>query len=96
MVALEDAKRITGLRAVFGEVYPDPVRVIAVGQPVDTLLAAPDKDDWLAHSIEFCGGERARRGAVSRARGGAAAEYAAVVVVQARTSATRRRRRASW
>lgn len=56
VVALDDAKKISGLRAVFGEVYPDPVRVIAVGQPVDSLLASPDKDDWLDYSIEFCGG----------------------------------------
>ncbi len=56
VVPLAEAKAINGLRAVFGEVYPDPVRVIAVGQEVDTLLASPDKPEWGQLSVEFCGG----------------------------------------
>ncbi|KAI8469604.1 MAG: tRNA synthetases class II (A)-domain-containing protein [Monoraphidium minutum] len=57
-VALADAKGIKGLRAVFGEVYPDPVRVVAIGPPggVDALLAAPGQDANLGYSVEFCGG----------------------------------------
>ncbi|KIZ04229.1 alanyl-tRNA synthetase [Monoraphidium neglectum] len=57
-VSLGDAKAIKGLRAVFGEVYPDPVRVVAIGPGggVEQLLAAPGQEANLAYSVEFCGG----------------------------------------
>lgn len=53
---LAHARRIMGLRAVFGEVYPDPVRVVSIGKPVDELLADPENPTWVATSVEFCGG----------------------------------------
>ncbi|KAF9614643.1 hypothetical protein IFM89_019620 [Coptis chinensis] len=53
---LADARRIVGLRAVFGEVYPDPVRVVAIGRKVEELLANPDNKEWLSISTELCGG----------------------------------------
>jgi len=56
LAPLEDAKRINGVRALFGEAYPDPVRVVSVGQPVAVLLESPDDDRWAEHSVEFCGG----------------------------------------
>lgn len=38
------------------QVYPDPVRVVAIGKSVEQLLSAPDADDNMKSSVEFCGG----------------------------------------
>lgn len=55
-VALATAREINGVRAVFGETYPDPVRVVAVGYPVAELLKDPHNPAWRHISVEFCGG----------------------------------------
>jgi len=55
-VDLDTAKSIEGVRAVFGETYPNPVRVVSVGVDVDTLLAEPKNPEWRKVSVEFCGG----------------------------------------
>ncbi|KAI0106644.1 tRNA synthetases class II (A)-domain-containing protein [Daldinia grandis] len=55
-VELDLAKKINGVRAVFGETYPNPVRVVSVGIDVDMLLEAPENPEWRKVSVEFCGG----------------------------------------
>jgi alanyl-tRNA synthetase len=55
LVPLAKAKEIEGVRAVFGEKYPDPVRVV-YATPVDLF----DSNGAL-HSVEFCGGTHADR-----------------------------------
>lgn len=54
---LQDAQKISSLRAVFGEKYPDPVRVVAVTEnPIQEMLANPQDAQWKEYSVEFCGG----------------------------------------
>ena len=55
-VPLDKALEINNLRAVFGERYPDPVRVVSIGPTIEQLLAAPTSAEWEAYSIELCGG----------------------------------------
>jgi alanyl-tRNA synthetase len=55
-VPLEIAQGIEGVRAVFGETYPNPVRVVSVGVDVETLLSEPRNPEWRKVSVEFCGG----------------------------------------
>ncbi len=53
-VPLAQAKAINGLRAVFGEVYPDPVRVVSVGRAVEELVASPDDGEHVYVCVCSC------------------------------------------
>lgn len=54
---LADAEKISSLRAVFGEKYPDPVRVVSVADAkIPEMLANPQDSQWNEYSVEFCGG----------------------------------------
>ncbi len=55
-VAEAEARKINTLRAVFGEKYPEIVRVVSIGADIDAMLAAPDNPEWMKYSVEFCGG----------------------------------------
>jgi len=48
---LAEARLIPGLRAIFGEQYPDPVRVVRVASP-----AGSQEDSMNDSSVELCGG----------------------------------------
>lgn len=51
---LAEAKKLPGVRAVFGEKYPDPVRVVLIG-------AEKPGDVKSQMSVEFCGGTHLSR-----------------------------------
>ncbi|PPQ99712.1 hypothetical protein CVT24_009695 [Panaeolus cyanescens] len=53
---LETASRIPGLRAVFGESYPDPVRVVTLEFDVEEIAKDIENPKWRNTSVEFCGG----------------------------------------
>lgn len=53
---LATAHQIPGLRAVFGETYPDPVRVVTLEYSLDEIAKDIVNPKWRGTSVEFCGG----------------------------------------
>lgn len=63
------ARQINTLRAVFGEKYPEKVRVVSIGAPIGEMLADPTNSKWMGYSVEFCGGTHVERtGEIGRFR----------------------------
>ncbi|THC93118.1 hypothetical protein EYZ11_007398 [Aspergillus tanneri] len=60
-IPLATARQISGVRAVFGETYPDPVRVVSVGVELDEILNNVKDPRWEKVSIEFCGGTHVQK-----------------------------------
>ncbi|EGG07496.1 uncharacterized protein MELLADRAFT_48072 [Melampsora larici-populina 98AG31] len=59
---LSEAEKIPGLRAVFGERYPDPVRVVVIGpEPIELDADQLNESKWLNYSVEFCGGTHVKK-----------------------------------
>ncbi|GJN91344.1 hypothetical protein Rhopal_004365-T1 [Rhodotorula paludigena] len=58
---LATAQKIPGLRAVFGEAYPDPVRVVTLEYSVDEITSDLENPKWRATSVEFCGGTHVQK-----------------------------------
>eukprot|EP00049_Salpingoeca_infusionum_P002328 m.55710 g.55710 ORF g.55710 m.55710 type:complete len:978 (+) comp11511_c0_seq1:321-3254(+) len=63
LAPLQQARDVNGLRAMFGETYPDPVRVISVGAEIEGVLADPAGDAAINYSLEFCGGTHVKNSA---------------------------------
>ncbi|KAL9110029.1 MAG: hypothetical protein Q9227_005368 [Pyrenula ochraceoflavens] len=60
-VPLAIARQINGVRAVFGETYPDPVRVVSVGVELEEILKNIQDERWRKVSLEFCGGTHVQK-----------------------------------
>ena len=58
---LATARQISGVRAVFGETYPDPVRVVSIGVELKEILENVKDSRWENVSIEFCGGTHVQK-----------------------------------
>jgi len=56
VVPLEQAQQIPNVRRMFGEKYPDPVRLISIGADIIDVLKTPNSDAWSKYSMEYCGG----------------------------------------
>jgi alanyl-tRNA synthetase len=83
------------VRAVFGELYPDPVRVVSIGASIDDLRADPDDARWRDHSIEFCGGTHLTRTAAA-GRFAIVQEGALAAGIRRITALTGARAEAAW
>jgi alanyl-tRNA synthetase len=55
-VPLNIAEKIRGVRKIFEEKYPNPVRVVSVGVALEEILQDINNEKWEKISIEFCGG----------------------------------------
>ncbi len=60
-MSLETASKIPGLRAVFGESYPDPVRVVSLEFSLEEIEKDLENPKWRSTSLEFCGGTHVKK-----------------------------------
>lgn len=55
-IPYKEANEISCLRAMFGEKYPDVVRVVTIGHSLADIMKSPKSDEWQKYSVELCGG----------------------------------------
>jgi alanyl-tRNA synthetase len=60
-VPLDQARKMKTVRAVFGEKYADPVRVVSVGADIQEMIDNPDDPKWMQYPVELCGGTHLKR-----------------------------------
>ena len=59
-IELARAKEVKGLRAMFEEGYPEVVRMVTIGIPIDSVMQDPSGPGALQYSVELCGGTHLR------------------------------------
>lgn len=81
---------------MFGEQYPDPVRVVSIGKPIEELLANPEEPSNRQYSIEFCGGTHLEHTGQARAFALLSEEGIAKVTDHAHAHRSRASKLDSW
>lgn len=67
LIPRDEAMALPGVRAMFGEDYPDMARVVCVGGDLSEIVANPADARWSEVSTELCGGTHVAKSSDIRA-----------------------------